>query len=36
MNTNQAVDAFRIPGDHDEIVTRQIECIAKTLEELFA
>jgi amino acid adenylation domain-containing protein len=30
------VDTFRIPGDHDEIVTRHIERIATTLEELLA
>jgi thioesterase domain-containing protein len=30
------VDTFRIPGDHDEIVTRYIERIATTLEELLA
>jgi len=30
------VDTFRIPGDHDEIVTRHIERIAATLEELLA
>jgi hypothetical protein len=30
------VDTLRIPGDHDEIVTRHIERIAKTLEELLA
>jgi amino acid adenylation domain-containing protein len=31
-----SVDTFRIPGDHDEIVTRHIERIATTLEELLA
>jgi amino acid adenylation domain-containing protein len=30
------VDTFRVPGDHDEIVTRHIERIASTLEELLA
>jgi thioesterase domain-containing protein len=30
------VETFRIPGDHDEIVTRHIERIATTLEELLA
>jgi amino acid adenylation domain-containing protein len=30
------VDTFRIPGDHDEIVTRHIERIATTLEDLLA
>ena len=30
------VDTFGIPGDHDEIVTRHIERIAITLEELLA
>jgi thioesterase domain-containing protein len=30
------VEAFCIPGDHDEIVTRHIERIAATLEELLA
>jgi len=30
------VETFRIPGDHDEIVTRHIERIAATLEELLA
>ena len=30
------VDTFRIPGDHDEIVTRHIERIATALEELLA
>jgi len=30
------VETFRVPGDHDEIVTRHIERIASTLEELLA
>jgi amino acid adenylation domain-containing protein len=30
------VETFRIPGDHDEIVTRHIERIAATLDELLA
>jgi amino acid adenylation domain-containing protein len=30
------VETFRIPGDHDEIVTRHIERIATALEELLA
>jgi thioesterase domain-containing protein len=32
----ERVDTFRIPGDHDEIVTRHIERIATTLDELLA
>jgi len=30
------IETFRVPGDHDEIVTRHIERIAATLEELLA